>query len=115
MMFWVSALITVIVSWPLLATNTRLPLGEITMFQGSAPVVSVLSTTAEKAALGVGLVIRITETLLPAALATKANLLLGSSATLCGSRPTLIFLSTVLVSVRTTETLLSAGLTLHNS
>ena len=34
----VGALITVIVSWPLLATKTRLPSGEITMFQGSAPV-----------------------------------------------------------------------------
>ena len=44
MMFWVSALITVIVSWPLLATNTRLPFGEITMFHGSAPVVRVFST-----------------------------------------------------------------------
>ena len=38
----------------------------------------------------------ITVTLLPAALATKANLLLGSSATLCGSSPTLIVLITEL-------------------
>ena len=33
---WVE--MTVMVSCPLLATNTRLPSGEQTMFQGSAPV-----------------------------------------------------------------------------
>ena len=36
-----SASITVIVSWPLLATKTRRPSGEATTFHGSAPVVSV--------------------------------------------------------------------------
>ena len=110
----VSALITEIVSWPLLATNTRLPFGEITMFQGSAPVLIVFSTTAAKPPT-LGLLILITVTLLAAALATNANLLLGARATLCGSLPTLIVLRRELVSVRTTETLLSSGFTLHTS
>ena len=71
----VSALITVSVSWPLLATKMRRPSGELTMFHGSAPVVmvpptpTVRSGAATKLA-GLALVILITVTLLLAALAT---------------------------------------------
>ena len=62
----VATLITVIVSWPLLATNTRLPSGEATTFHGSAPVTSSFSNVAENVPLVLTL---ITVTLLPAALA----------------------------------------------
>src|SRR5437879_8819959 len=44
----VVASITVILSWPLLATNTRSPSGEHTIFQGSAPVVRLVTTVALK-------------------------------------------------------------------
>ena len=64
-----SALMTVIVSWPLLATKTRLPSGEITTFQGSAPVRMVRTTLASKPG-NLSSRMRMTLTLLPAALAT---------------------------------------------
>src|SRR4051794_33755697 len=88
-----TALITVMVSWPLLATKTRLPSGEITMFHGSAPVLKLFSTTAAKFAK-LELVILITDTELPAAFDTKAKVLFGSSAMLRGSSPTGIVFST---------------------
>ena len=61
----------------------------------------------------VALLILITVTVLAAALATKAHLLFGSSATLCGSSPVLIVLMTVLVLVRITETVSAPGFTDH--
>ena len=86
------------------------------MSQGSAPVLSsprwpcLRSISAWKSS-GAALAIRITVTLLPAALATYAKWLLGSSAILWGWSPTAIFLITVFRSVRMTETLSSFGLT----
>src|SRR4051794_32776157 len=110
-----SASITVIVSWPLLATKTRRPSGEATMFQGSAPVVRRRTTCARKALVAVGLTSRMTLTELPAAFATNANRLDGSSATLCGSSPTRIVRRTVFDDVRTTVTLSAPGLTTHTN
>jgi len=56
---------------------------------------------------------RTTETLPAAVLATKASLLSGVSAMLCGSSPTEILAMTTFLSVRITDTLSSAGLTTH--
>src|SRR6266404_740246 len=109
---------TVIVSCPLLATKTRLPSGEQTMFQGSAPVrispfgPTVMSTWAEKLPTA-GLLISMTETELPAALATKAHFLSGVSAMLCGSVPTVMLVITWLKSGRMTLMLLLFGLTVQ--
>ena len=60
-----------IVSWPLLATKTRRPSGDGTMFQGSAPVRKVLDTAARKLS-GFALRMRMTDTVPAAALATNA-------------------------------------------
>src|SRR4051794_10659275 len=106
-----SASITVIVSWPLLATKTRRPSGEATTFHGSAPVVRRRTTRARKALVGLGFTMRMTLTELPAAFATNAKRLDGSSATLCGSSPTPIVRTTVFVAVRMTVTLSAPGLT----
>ena len=69
--------ITVIVSWPALATNARRPSGEMTTLAASAPVISSpLSPTRSSGSTwrssGVSSRIRSTVTELPAALATKA-------------------------------------------
>ena len=66
--------ITVIVPWPLLATNTRRPFGEMTMFQGSAPVLIVPRRRSTRALnrFALALVIRITVTVPDPAFATYA-------------------------------------------
>src|SRR5687767_11355505 len=94
-------LMTVTVSWPLFATKTRRPFGEMTMFHGSAPVLMVprRRSTPARNRLALARLIRITETVPDAALATYAYLLFGSSATLWGSSPTLIVATTLLVFV----------------
>ena len=64
-----------IVPWPLLATNTRRPFGETTMFQGSAPVLIVPAGRRSTRALNrfaLALVIRITVTVPDPAFATYA-------------------------------------------
>ncbi len=65
------ASMTVIVSCALLATKARRPSGETTTFHGSAPVVRLRTRWARSVPLE-ALRIRMTVTLLPAALATKA-------------------------------------------
>src|SRR3954468_19431900 len=85
------------------------------MFQGSAPVVRRRTTCARKALVGVGLAIRMTLTEFPAAFATNANRLDGSSATLCGSSPTRIVRRTVFDEVRMTVTVSAPGLTTHTN
>ena len=102
---------TVIVSWPLLATKTRRPSGDTTTFHGSAPVVKRRVEPVWKALVGEGFVMRMTLTELPAALATNAKRLDGSSAMLCGSSPTRIVRSGVFVEVRITVTVSAPGLT----
>ncbi len=106
-----SASMTVIVSWPLLATKTRRPSGDTTTFHGSAPVVKRRVEPVWKALVGEGFVMRMTLTELPAALATNAKRLDGSSAMLCGSSPTRIVRSGVFVEVRMTVTVSAPGLT----
>ena len=69
--------ITVIVSWPLLATKTRRPSGEVTTFHGSEPVTICPFLPARRSALARNLrvlarVMRITVTVPAAALATYA-------------------------------------------
>jgi hypothetical protein len=93
--------ITVIVSWPLLATNTRRPFGEMTMFHGSAPVRIEPRRRSGPALnrLALARAILITDTVPDAAFATYAYLLFGSSATLWGSSPVLIVATTRLVFV----------------
>src|SRR5258705_4894000 len=94
-----AVLITVMVSWMLLATKTRLPSGEQTMFQGSAPV-TMLEMTLALNVPQAGSLICITVTELPAALATYAYWLSAVSARLCGSSPTVIFARRVIMSGR---------------
>src|SRR5580765_5778328 len=106
----VVALITVMLSCPLLATKTRKPSGEVTMFQGSAPVVRFVTTVALKVPQA-GSLIRITLTVPAAALATYAYWPSGVRAILCGSAPTAILVMRVLLSGRMTLTELSPGLT----
>src|SRR3954453_14158904 len=115
-----SVLITLIVSWLALATNTRLLSGVMTMSQGSAPVVIVprrpaLRSTFALNLFGFLLVMRMTVTVPAAVLATYTCLSSGSMARLCGSSPTLIVLITWRSRVRITETEPPAGLMPHTN
>src|ERR1017187_1931747 len=110
MMVRVVASITVMVSCALLATNTRKPSGEVTMFHGSAPgarLVTTLALTVPQA----GSLIRIALNVPAAALATQAYWPSGVSEMLCGSAPTAILVMRVLLSGRMTLTELSPGFT----
>src|SRR5437773_11302268 len=109
-MLRVAVSITVIVSCPLLATNTRLPSGEVTMFHGSAPVVRFVTTLAVNVPHA-GSLIRIAVTVPAAAFAIHAYWPSGVRAMLCGSVPTLILAIRVLLSGRKTLTELSPGFT----
>src|SRR5580765_1222113 len=110
----VVASITVMVSCALLATNTRRPSGEVTMFHGSAPVVRLVTTLALNVPQA-GSLIRIAVTVPAAALATQAYWPSGVSAMLCGSVPTGILVMRVLLSGRMTLTELSLGFTTQMS
>ena len=105
----VTASMTVIVSCALLATNKRLPSGDMTRFHGSAPVLIVLPTTAAQPAQ-VALRILITVTELLAALATKMKLLPGSTATLRGSLPTWMVARIAPLAAQSTDSVSSRGL-----
>jgi hypothetical protein len=106
---------TVMVSSALLATKTRRPSGDSTMFHGSAPVASSLRPpTFRTLALkwsGSGLSTQIVEIVPAAVFATTANRSKASTATPWGSSPTAILATTCLVSVRMTDTVSSAGFT----
>src|SRR5678816_3338160 len=110
MMPRVVALMTVMVSWALLATKTRRPSGEVTTFHGSAPVVRVPMTEALNVPQA-GSLIWMIVTVPAAALATYAYWLSGVRATLWGSSPTAILARRVFVSGRMTLTESSLGFT----
>src|SRR6266487_1754720 len=101
---------TVMVSCALLATNTRKPSGEQTIFHGSAPVVRLVTTLALNVPQA-GSLIRMAVTVPAAALATQAYWPSGVSAILWGSSPTVILVMRVLLSGRITLTESSPGFT----
>ena len=116
---------TLTVPWALLATNSRLPSGDMTRSRGSAPVsrkpspFTELSRFADQAS-GSALLILMTQIPPLLASATYANVSSGSTATPHGSGRRkvdsvgrVILATTVSLSVRITETLASSGLTTH--
>ena len=110
--------ITVIVSWPLFATNTRRPFGEMTMFHGSAPVVIVPPAAWSTPALNrfaLALVILITETVPDGGVGHVGVLVVRVERDALRLVADLDRREHLLVFVWITETLSAPGLTLHTN